>query len=119
MLLLDFLFTIYFFKSSPLDKVKSFLILLALLHPNIFLLEIPVKPKISFPSFTTERFNTPISGETIHPLIDFLRLSPFFIEYPLQPITPLVNNNLTLRFVKIPGFMGKPCLSCPPFIFTI
>lgn len=51
---------------------------------------------------------------TIHPLTDFLRRSPSRLGRKQE--CPLLRSNLTRTLVRIPCFMGNPCLSLPPAI---
>lgn len=51
---------------------------------------------------------------TIHPLTDFLRRSP--VRRGRKQECPLLRSSLTRTLVRIPCFMGNPCLSLPPAI---
>lgn len=55
-----------------------------------------------------------ISEPTMHPLTDFLFLSPFLVAR--YPCDPGLRRSLTLVLVKIPCFIAKPSLSNPPVI---
>lgn len=57
-----------------------------------------------------------ISGPTIHPLTDFLFLSPFLLA--LYPVAPGERRSLILLMVKIPCFIANPSLSNPPVILN-
>merc|ERR1719323_2131321 len=49
---------------------------------------------------------------TMHPRTDFLLRSPSLRGR--EQVVPFFNRSLTLPLVRIPCFMGKPCLSLPP-----
>ena len=66
--------------TSSFLRAKSFLILLALLGPKRLGTSKSVRPGISFsPFLAMDKAKTAISFPTIHPLIDFLRLSPVLL----------------------------------------
>ena len=81
--------------------------LLALLGPSLLETVVSVTPGIycsPFLTMVTERFL--ISGPTMHPLMDFLFLSPVLLA--LYPLTPGARRSLSLELVKIPCFMANP-----------
>ena len=66
--------------SSSFFNANNFLILLALLGPNLLGTSISVSPGISFSPFLEMlKESTAISFPTMQPLIDFLRLSPVLL----------------------------------------
>ena len=66
--------------SSVFFNANNFLILLALLGPKRLGTSKSVRPGISFsPFLAMDKAKTAISFPTIHPLIDFLLLSPVLL----------------------------------------
>ena len=81
--------------------------LLALLGPSLLGTVVSVKPGISCsPFLETVTDKDLISGPTIHPLTDFLFLSPVLLA--LYPLDPGARRSLILELVKIPCFMANP-----------
>jgi hypothetical protein len=80
----NFLLTTHFLTkaiSSVFFKAKSFLILLALFGPNLLGISTSVRPGISLsPFLEMERATTQISCPIMHPLTDFLFLSPVLLS---------------------------------------
>ena len=88
---------------------------MALLGPSLLDFVSSVSPGISFSPFLTRiKERVLMSGPTMHPLMDFLFLSPFLLA--LYPLVPGARRSLILLLQKIPCFMAKPSLSNPPAI---
>ena len=100
---------------SAFFNANNFLILLALLGPNLLGIFTSVNPGIgASPFLTTANYKTPISDPTIHPRTDFLFLCPSLLG--LKLVIPFLRSNLTLPLTRTPYFIEKPALSLPPQI---
>ena len=106
---------------------------LALFGPSLLGLSESVRPGTSpIPFSRTFKKMTARSGPQMHPLTDFLFLSPVLlglykvvsnviIKVRRKPFCYLLflRRILTLWFTRIPYFMANPCLSLPPVILRV